>query len=1008
MPVYDDQKTDDLNEITGIGKEAESAMEDQARAGAKEDLAAAEASGGFNSASSDNSDDSLGAAEAGAGGIAGQIGNGFNAADVTPLGRLSRLGKVFWGSKGRKRTSIGGAIAAVAVGGGMFGMSFLSGPFEFVHLAQLLQQFHFSRINDFQDDRSMRTMLYALSGQGERSRLGRIGNKAADRFEKNLLDNHGVRPVYEKGTHRFVGYEIVDESKAGSLVNELEQSGAQTTDIGKDANKLAGPKGAKLDGEHRMINLKGEKTKLRRQVVRSVTKAADIHGIAGTLASRLEIKRGGVQFHPLRDIKDNGKQKLADWIADYRKKHAEKIRQGLDTQTTSTKSKDTTETDSNGDTKPGEEVRIKEAKSSSKGANKLIEKMSKAVSKDAIKNLTSKSVGPAIVVGILCAVKGFGNEIPLYKYQNIVMPMIRMGMDAITVGNQIMSGQDLNANEMAALGESLYQPEVKKDGKVVTPASSWSDARSIQAELGQKQTGPDLPNDDKLTNVNDKPWIFNVLDHIPGLGAACSVAGAVSHIPVINKISDAASWVVQKGADLLLAPFHTSVDDLMQKALAAAAGQSVNVLAQGAEYGNIVNTGTYLAANDQAIAMGGAQLTPTQTAQINTATKDLIQTEASKQSFKERYLDPYNPNSLMASVLTQIPHSFTQMATSILNPVKDLSRVFSSTFGLLSGKSLAAAQPYDYGVPMYGFSLATQNDPAYEDPYENAKLVEPHLDELNNEYSECFGVKAVPSGSDDVNLENISSVNELDLQENKDGKYTKCNPATNNDPLFTPYRMYLADLISAKSMACYEVNDTAACSQLGFDSSPSAGSTNTYTPQATGSASSLAQQVLTNTNITLSASAKSDIEATANGQTVTPGPIGDGSSGLPGCSARTPTNINADLLKVALNIAQKYKYQINDIVSGHDCDTGKHPIGRAMDIFFIDSKPLNDSWWSSSANVAVVNDIGNIVHQTGSYQFGFGVGCSAVSKIQDRGNLVVFNDSCNPQDEIHIDVRGAP
>ncbi|MGH7239552.1 MAG: hypothetical protein ACREHG_05745, partial [Candidatus Saccharimonadales bacterium] len=57
----------------------------------------------------------LGAAEARGSGAAGLIGGGFNAADLTPIGRLAMLGKIFWGSKNRKRATTGGGIAGAGV-----------------------------------------------------------------------------------------------------------------------------------------------------------------------------------------------------------------------------------------------------------------------------------------------------------------------------------------------------------------------------------------------------------------------------------------------------------------------------------------------------------------------------------------------------------------------------------------------------------------------------------------------------------------------------------------------------------------------------------------------------------------------------------------------------------------------------------------------------------------------------------------------------------------------------
>lgn len=210
--------------------------------------------------------------------------------------------------------------------------------------------------------------------------------------------------------------------------------------------------------------------------------------------------------------------------------------------------------------------------------------------------------------------------------------------------------------------------------------------------------------------------------------------------------------------------------------------------------------------------------------------------------------------------------------------------------------------------------------------------------------------------------------------------------------------------------------DNGITTQMDDPYKPTNGSTSATTNSNTGSntttisgdAASLAQQILSNTNITLSDNSRDDITKTSQGQPASPGPNGDGGSGAAAASGCQPVALHADLLKVALTIAQKYPIYINDIVSGHQCDTAQHPKGRAMDIFKIGGADLNDSWWASDANVATINDIAKMMGGLGTYPMGFGVGCSAVSKINAPSNLVVFNDSCSPQDEIHVDVRGAP
>ncbi len=63
---------------------------------------------------------------------------------------------------------------------------------------------------------------------------------------------------------------------------------------------------------------------------------------------------------------------------------------------------------------------------------------------------------------------------------------------------------------------------------------------------------------------------------------------------------------------------------------------------------------------------------------------------------------------------------------------------------------------------------------------------------------------------------NVTAPNVFDDGEKGAGS-PDCNSATNSDPLFVPYRFYLADLASAKSLACIEADDTQACTELGMN-----------------------------------------------------------------------------------------------------------------------------------------------------------------------------------------------
>jgi hypothetical protein len=102
-----------------------------------------------------------------------------------------------------------------------------------------------------------------------------------------------------------------------------------------------------------------------------------------------------------------------------------------------------------------------------------------------------------------------------------------------------------------------------------------------------------------------------------------------------------------------------------------------------------------------------------------------------------------------------------------------------------------------------------------------------------------------------------------------------------------------------------------------------------------------------------------------------------------------------------LVIAQKYKYQINDIVSNHDCDTGNHPLGKAFDIFQVNGQPILGRCTSSDM-AAFYNYVAQVMSQVvGSGSTGIGT-CLKGLLQNPPSNVVNFVDA---DDQLHVDVR---
>jgi hypothetical protein len=812
----------------------------------------------------------VGGAEAG---LSDQLGKGFTgdiAAAALPGNALTKAipRLISFLRRNKKKAAAGGGIAGI-MASLLFIFGIASGPFEFVTLSQSLQLFHFKSNEDFGNNEGAKTLFYAVTGRGaQRARLGIPGNYAADKWEAKLLKETGLKPVYSSTTRLLVGFELANESKAvnnlldvpeGSKTSRaLEEAmgkGAEIVNAGDIAGQdVVSGTGEKLAANARVLNLKDVKSfRERGKFVKTIGKMTNVNDVVSTLASRLLKKRAGVDFHPLKKVYRKTSEKLADWRSERRKEAAKENSDGTKSGKVGAGNTEDTDNDGKPDSASGSDTQA------ANSADDLIAEAASEPGKSTIKSLLTKTgYGGGIAVGVLCAAKGFGDSVPDYKYTSIVLPMMRMGMMAVTIGNQVMSGEDVSMDELGAFAQSLYDP---------TSGTHWNDASTIQGEYGYKRTGPGTPPEARLSNVNDKGQFFDILDSIPFLGTACDISNIPGEIPVVKDVINVGSDVVLKGVNLAASAFGTSTDKIMEGALAMVSGQAVDTLAQGADYGNLVNTGAFLAAGQNIISMGGAALSAAQVTELRNFEHANLADENRSKSFAQRYLDPYDATSLRGRLTTEMNPSVHSVAGFFTSSLKLFTGGFSKILPFGSNPVASADSNVDYGVPKFGFSLADQEDPKYENPYDNAVKVERHLSDLNDKYGKkCFGMTVTTSsdgiqidteemGSDDVNIfkvldkkECLQNSGALSSDTNSSGFWSKlafwrtdkaeaASGGGRVDPWFNRYRHYLADAVTVATQACWQADGDPEgekyCSMLGFSDSPDTSTATTETAGAT-------------------------------------------------------------------------------------------------------------------------------------------------------------------------------
>lgn len=701
-------------------------------------------------------------------------------------------------------------IVATVIGvGGIGGFSIIQGPLEFIHFAQSLQRFHLRDNEDFSNRRTIKLLQYTLSDGGvERTRLSVSMNTVADKWEKKLISQSGLRPVYASDTGRFAGYEIVDEKKARSTVGEWTNNGGEVRKI-SDAGRQGvrgTAKNVNLDGDRRFIDARDNKPRANRALITTVGKSTGTNNISSALGSRLLKQRGGVDFHPLKNLERKAADSAADRRAQkkqVREEAAARDRDGVQPGQGGTVLTGDQNGDNVDDTDPNAQQVSSEAQAAIDDASEQLANPPDGESPSSVKLNISRGLGAAGAVGVLCSVKSFGEEIPKYKYANVMMPVMRMGMRIVTMGNQVMSGDGFNLNELGAFKEALYDEEAK---------TSWTNARTIQAEFGQKQTGPDIPAEAKLNNINDKPEIFKKIDKVPFLDGACSASDGIFGLPVIKQVSGAVNAVTGALVNGVLSVNGTSTDKLMQEALSVASGNSVNLLSEGAELGNLANAGAFYGAADQATTMGGSALTTPQRAELRNLRNEYDAYDRTQKPVLARYFNPYDGESLVGRAVDASPSTSTEMANSLISPARFVSGMFSSaTRALVPSAFAQTTDEVDYGAPKRGFSAGLQQDPKFENPIEIAQKVEKELVDLNSKYSKCFNMEAT-IGEDRVHIRSTGkTLNSFEID-----KLTECDPEKNTDNLFNHYRFYLADAQTVVAQLCND-GDESACQEIGID-----------------------------------------------------------------------------------------------------------------------------------------------------------------------------------------------
>jgi hypothetical protein len=881
---------------------------------------------------------------------------------------------VSWLIRHRRAVFGGGALSSI-IAVIMFFIS--AGPFEFIHLAHLLEQFHFSTQQDQQDDRFMkeaRYLRYASSGEVQKTRLGYLGNKLTDSFEKDL-NKSGLQSAYSPRFGYFDGYTIDKNNEQFKKPDGSRMSDAEITKYMQESYGLDAVHGgtirSSLSGEL-VINAKGLGPGKTRALNKAVLTKAGYSKVSASVGARLMCKRAGCTLHPLKILDKKVKTALEDWW-DRRNKLDQKGQTALDPAQSADQNDKATDAEKSA--KAAGDQAVADTKAEAKAAGSDPSKFGGFKS-----NLSGRILGgPAAAIGVFCMVKSINNDAGEIKRTQVVLPLIRMGTEMMAVGNQLESGQDIDLSEINEHYSKLMSGK-DSTGK----QSTVFDAQSIQAELGHKKSG--VAADGTLKSIG-KGVPFDFVNEGPigaVLGPACSIGGTIvlGTLTLALDFTGVGALVGQVGAGVV-----TSIASgpILNQIAHWFAGNAVDVTAVGADFGNNVNFGSALAANDQAVAAGGRALTKSEAGTLTAFENSQAQQDFQKHNVAYKLFNRYDEKSAISKLIDNTspdpPQNIAKMGSMFLN----FGHVFARIPNLFASSAHAAsAVPYDYGFPTYGFSQDEMNDPTVENPYENAcYVVGCHDLALNNAAPSPISsskhpiiIAAAPAATKKINIAGIfeDTANQqkytdkakkcfgVDVVQDSNGRWNVTdsggdppNPYDDNyekknncddtsDTNWTRVRFFIYDTESMTSMACYagpsdDQDTTQACSDIGFDETNASSGDSSSTgggPVAQGTSAELAKKLLDYQSSGKyhcdNAGDCRDLQKVVNGQSL---------AGSDGCQAQT---IDPKVLKLLLYMIENGNFKLGTyaLCGDHGFDSPRgHSGGFSVDISSVNGVAVN-------------------------------------------------------------------
>ena len=234
-----------------------------------------------------------------------QVGSGYSVS-ISPSGKFRFT---------KKKAGFGGGIIAIIIS--LAFMFTLTGPFQFVHLAQLLQQFHFSTAEDQTDVRAFRMIRFIKSGGDVReARVGAVASRLANKMEAKF-EAAGYK--YRGPGGSFDGFEV-DE-------NHSRFKGRPQAEIRAELDA----KGYATEiREGKIVIPANERYSRNTKLIRNMMTEVGYRRISSAVQSRTVAGKwfGFTRWHPMRKVDAKINQTLAAYWETFKQKFNERVGKG--------------------------------------------------------------------------------------------------------------------------------------------------------------------------------------------------------------------------------------------------------------------------------------------------------------------------------------------------------------------------------------------------------------------------------------------------------------------------------------------------------------------------------------------------------------------------------------------------------------------------------------------------------------------------------------------------------